>query len=166
MLNIPYYLYQSIDMMSFIAQNKYYDHQMQSIFHHSLIEMIALHYLDQLNIAWDAFISNNIFTVPPIYHGQEASSSSHPSTSIPPPQPAVHTSSPNQSLSPTSPPSSPFRTKTGSPRRGEISKTKRVDLGIMAHTYQRGHRQVFAPQILGGSLPYSSTKKLHKGKEK
>jgi len=85
MLNMPYYLYRSIEKMSFITQNKYYDHQMQSIFHHSLIKMIVLHYLDQLNIAWDTFISNEIFTVPRIQHGQEASSSSHPLTSIPPP---------------------------------------------------------------------------------
>ena len=36
----------------------------------------------------------------------------------------------------------------------------------MVHTYQRGHRQVFALHIVGGALPSSSTKQVHKGKGK
>lgn len=39
-------------------------------------------------------------------------------------------------------------------------------MGTLAHIYQRGHRQVFVPQIIGGAFPSSSTKKVQKGKEK
>jgi len=162
--------------MSFIAQRKDYDHQMQNIFHHSLIKMIVLHHLDQLNIAWDTFISNDIFTIPPIQHGQEAPSSSHPSTSIPPPQPIHHPSSSDESATP-SPSSSPSPEPIHSPSRdessdqehiehGESNKPEEFGLGALTHTYQRGHRKVFAPHIVGGALPSSSTKLVHKGKEK
>lgn len=159
MLNIPYNLYQSIDKTSFIAQKRDYDHQMQSIFHHSLIKIIAICYLDQLNIAWDTFICNEIFTISPIQIGQEAPSSSHPPTSIPPAEPIHHSSSSNESAT-SSPPSSPFHEPIDSPGKdvgseqehiehGESSEPKRVGLGTLTHTYQRGHRQVFSSQIVG-----------------
>ena len=48
----------------------------------------------------------------------------------------------------------------------QVIKPKGVDLGTLIHTYQRGHRQVFSPQIVGGAFPSSPTKQVHKGKEK
>ena len=169
MLNIPYYLFQSIDKMAFIVQKREYEHQMSSLFHHSLIKIIVLHHLDDLKIAWEIFISNEIFTVPPIENDQYAPSSSHPSTSIPPSHPIVHGSSSDQSPSYISPPSSPSHIETGSPSRVEISepqKTKWVEIEPLAKTYQRGHRKVFAPHIVGGTLPSISTKQAKKGKKK
>ncbi len=39
---------------------------MSSIYHYSLIKMIALHHLNLLNISWDTFIANDIFNGPQI----------------------------------------------------------------------------------------------------
>ena len=141
MLNIPYYLYKSIEKMAFIAQKRDYDHQMQSVFHHSLIKMIITHHLDMLNIPWDTFISNDIFTVPPIQHVQDAPSSSHPSIYILSSQPNVHTSSLYQLHSPPSPlshidpssspyydPSSPSHHDSESPNRDEDIEAKWASL--------------------------------------
>lgn len=43
MLQLPYYLYISIDKMSYIVQKRHPSQQIQIIFHHSLINMIVLH---------------------------------------------------------------------------------------------------------------------------
>ena len=155
--------------MSFIAQKIDYGHQMQSIFHNSLIKMIVLHYLDQLNIAWDTFISNEIFIVQPIEHGQEAPSSSHPPTFIPLALPIHHSSSSNESAT-LSRPSSPFHEPIYSPRidegsmeehieHGERNKHKRVGLGTLTHTYLRGNMKAF-PHILweGPCLLYQQSR--------
>jgi len=123
MLNIPYYLFRSIDKMTYIVQKREYEHQMRSIFHHSLIKIIVLHHLKQLNIPWSAFIANEIFTDPFIQHVQDVPSSFHPSTSIPPYQPIDHASSSYHSPSP-SPPPSPFHEHIESPNRDEISEPK------------------------------------------
>ena len=64
---------------------------MRSIFHHSLIKIIVLHHLDKLNISWDTFIADDIFTTPPIQHAQARPPPSHPYTYIPPYQPTVPT---------------------------------------------------------------------------
>ena len=62
MLNIPYYLFHSIDKMTYIVQKRDYEHKMKSLFHHSLIKIIVLYHLKELNIAWSTFIANLIFT--------------------------------------------------------------------------------------------------------
>ena len=111
---------------------------MQIIFHHSLIKIIVLHHLKQLNIPWSSFIANDIFTAPPIQHAQDVPSSSHPSTSIPPSQPTVHASSSDQSPSSISPPSSPSHIETGSPSRAEINEPKQanvVEIDPLEKTY-------------------------------
>ena len=128
---------------------------MKMIFHHSLIKIIVLHHLDQLNISWSTFIENDIFTTPPIQHAHAVPPPYHPSTSIPPSLTIVFTSSSYQTTSPISPPSSPFHVHIGSPSRVEISKPKRADLGILEKTYRRGHKKVFSPHIIEGALPYS-----------
>ena len=84
MLNIPYFLFRDIEKMAYIVQKRDYDHQMRSLFHHSLIKIIFLHHLDKLNISWDTFIANDIFTAPPIQHAQAMPPPYHPSISIPP----------------------------------------------------------------------------------
>lgn len=167
-LNIPYYLFQSIDKIEYIFKKIEYEHQMKSIFHHSLIKIIVLYHLNELNIAWSTFIANPIFTDPSIHNVKNVPSSSHPSTCIPPSRPIDHSSSLDQSLSP-SPPPSPFHEHIESPSRDEIIeleqieqveviKPKRLYLGTLAHTYQRGHRNVFSPQIVGGGLAFFTNK--------
>ena len=149
----------SIDKMAYIVQKRDYDHQMKSLFHHSLIKIIVLHHLNQLNIAWDNFIANEIFTVPPTPHAQDMPSSSHPTiiihSSI-----SAHTSIHLHLIS------HPhhhrhhhhFMIMQGHLAELKVIKPKRADLSTLAHTYQRGHRKVFSPQIVGGALPSSSTK--------
>ena len=93
MLNIPYYLFSNIEKMAYIVQKRDYNHRMKSLFHHSLIKIIFLPHLDKLNISWDTFIANEIFTAPPIQHAQAVPPPSHLSTDIPPSQPTTPTSS-------------------------------------------------------------------------
>ena len=45
LLNIPYYLFRRIDKMAYIVQEREYEHQMKSLFHHSLIKIIVLYHL-------------------------------------------------------------------------------------------------------------------------
>lgn len=146
---------------------------MISLFRHSLIKITVLYHLKEINIAWSTFIANPIFTNSSTQNVQSIPSSSHPSTSIPPSQPIDHSSSFDQSPSP----SSPFHEHIHSPNKDEIIeqdkigqveviKPKGADLGTLTHIYQRGHRQVFAPQIVGGALPSSLAKRVKKGKEK
>ena len=64
MLHLPYYLYRSIDKMSYIVQKRDYPQQMQSLFHHSLIKMVVMHQLQDKGIPWETFIANEVFTSP------------------------------------------------------------------------------------------------------
>ena len=94
---------------------------------------------------------------------------SHPSTSIPPSQPTIPTSSSAQNTSPISPPSSPFHTQMGSSSRSKISElqnTKVAEIETLEKKYQRGHRQVFPTHTVEGAFPSSSAKKVDKGKKK
>ena len=160
MLNIPYYLFRSIDKMAFIVQKREYEHQMRSLFHHSLIKIIVFYNLNELNIAWSTFIANDIFIETSTQHTQNVPSSSHPSTSIPPSQTIAHSSSSDQSPSPISPPSSPFHHDIGSPSRSEFNEPKRAnvfEVEPLPKTYQRGFRHVFAPHGVEGAMPYTTT---------
>ena len=170
---MPYYLFHNIEKMSFIVKKRDYNHQMPSLFHHSLIKMIVMHQLYQLNIPWATFISNEIFTAPPIQHGQNAPSSSHPSSSIPPYQPTIHTSLPDQLPSPCSPPShivpssSPFYNPSSSSHHDFESSRSDEDIEAkwasldevepFPKTYQRGYRHVFYSLGVKGAMPSSST---------
>ena len=68
MLHLPYYLYRSIDKMSYIVQKRDYPPQMQSLFHHSLIKMVVLHQLQQKGIPWEVSIAHEVFTNPQHHH--------------------------------------------------------------------------------------------------
>ena len=87
MLHLPYYLYRSIEKMSYTVKKRDYPQQMQSIFHHSLIKMVVMHQLQQKGIPWETFIANYVFTSPQAQQQQDVPSSSHPpippSTHIP-----------------------------------------------------------------------------------
>ena len=166
--------------MAFISQKRDYDHQMKSLFHHSLIKMIVIHHLDQLSIPWDTFISNEIFSAPSSQLGQNAPSSSHPPSSIPPSQPTIHTSLPDQLPSPHSPPfhidpsSSPFYNPKSSSHCDSKSSSSDEDIEAkwaslvevdpLPKTYQRGYRHVFSSIGVKGAIP-SSTQQVNKGKE-
>ena len=165
-LNVPYFLFRSIEKFYYLVQKRDYDHQMKIIFHHSLINIIVLHHLNQLNISWSNFTENDIFTTLLVQNAQVFPPPSHPSTSIPPYHPIVPTSSSTQTNQPISPPPSPFHVHIGSPSRVEIRKPKRSDLRILEKTYQRGHRKVFVPHVVGGTLPSSLKKQVDKGKQK
>lgn len=146
---MPYYLLRSVEKISHISQKREYKDQMKSLFHHSLIKIIVLYHLKELNIAWSTFIANPIFTNAPTQNVQSIPSSSHPSTSIPPSHPIHHLYSSDDSATP-SPPSSPFNEPIHSPSRDEdrekehiehggISNPKRVGFSILIHTFQRGY---------------------------
>ena len=47
--------------MSYIVQKRPISQQMQSTFHHSLINMIVLHQLEQQGIPWEVFITHEVF---------------------------------------------------------------------------------------------------------
>ena len=64
MLNLPYYLYRSIEKMPFIVRRRNPSQQMQSLFHHSLIKMVVLHQLEQQGIPWEVFIAHEVFKNP------------------------------------------------------------------------------------------------------
>ena len=134
MLHIRCYLSCSIDKMAYIVQNRDYNHQMKSLFHHSLIKMIFMHQLEQKNISWDTFIANEIFTTPPCQHEQSIPSSSHPPIYSSPSQPISHTSSPIQIISPhVDPTSSPFHNPSSSHHDIEPWAVRRTlrQLGLM-----------------------------------
>ena len=82
LLHLPYYLCKSIDKMSSIVQNRPPSQQMSSLFHHSHINMILLHQLEQQGIPWEVFISHDVFTSPQLLPLQILPSSSqlHPPT--------------------------------------------------------------------------------------
>lgn len=97
---------------------------MHSIFHHSLIKMIVLHHLDQLGIAWETFIANEIFNEPPTQPAPRIrpSSSTHASISSHPPLLTYHSSSTDHSLPATyTPYISPFHVSIHSPNRDDDS---------------------------------------------
>lgn len=66
--------------MAYIVQKREYEHQMKSLFHHSLIKIIVLYHLKELNIAWSTFIANPIFTDSSTQNVKSIPSSSQPST--------------------------------------------------------------------------------------
>ena len=45
MLHFTYYLYMSIDKMSYIVRKRDFPHHMQILFHHSLIKVVVMHQL-------------------------------------------------------------------------------------------------------------------------
>lgn len=167
MLNIPYYFFGSIRKMAYTVQGKTYEKKMNSLSYHSLVKIIVLHHLNQLNISWDTFIANNIFIAPQAPHVEDMPSSSHPidhqDEDIPPPSEPT-TSIPPLSQ-PLSPSSSPLYDHTRSPSRVDIIKPKRKYLGTLSCAYQICHRQVFSPKIMGGALPCSLTKQVENGKQ-
>ena len=112
--------------MACIVQKMEYEHQMKSLFHHSLIKIIVIYHLKELNIAWSTFIANPIFTDLSIQNVQNVPSASHPSTSIPPSQPIDHSSSSDESTSP-SPPSSPFHEHIHSPNIDEFREQEHIE---------------------------------------
>ena len=82
-LNLPYYLYRSIEKMSSIFQRRNHPQKMHSLFHHSLIKMVVLHQLEQQGIPWDVFITHEVFTNPQPPHQPNLPSSS---AQVPSPQ--------------------------------------------------------------------------------
>ena len=88
-MNLPYYLFQSIDKMASAINTKSYDHQMPSLFHHSLIKMIILYQLEKQGVSWETFISHDVFAYPRAFIQQSLPSTSQPSTSTHPSSPHV-----------------------------------------------------------------------------
>ena len=67
-LNLPYFLFKSIEKMASTVQKKAPPLQIPSLFHHSLIKIIILHQLEKKEVPWDVFISHPDFsTVPPLH---------------------------------------------------------------------------------------------------
>ena len=66
MMNLPYFLFRNIDKIAYIVQKKPYPHQLNNIYHYSLIKIIVLHHLSLLNIPWENFIAHEMFKGPQI----------------------------------------------------------------------------------------------------
>ena len=81
LLHFPYFLYRSIDNMSYIVQKRPPSQQIQSLFHHSLINMVVLHQSEQQGIPWEVFITHEVFTNPQPHPQPNVPSSSHPPSS-------------------------------------------------------------------------------------
>ena len=125
-------------------------------------------------------MSNEIFTTPPSQHDQNAPSSSHPPTSIPPSQPTIHTSLTSKLHSPHSPhidpSSSPFYNPTSSSHHDSKSSNSEEDIEAtrdslnevhpFPKTYRRGYRHLFSSLGVKGAMPSSSKQHVDKGKEK
>ena len=123
---------------------------MKGLFHHSLIKIIVLYHLKDINIAWSTFIANPIFTQAST---QDIPSLSHPPSSIPSSQPMHYSSSSDELVIP-SPPLSPLHEPVlssdrkgdsgkGKSDQGQSSKLGRVNLGTLVHTYQSRNSKVF-----------------------
>ena len=138
MLSIPYYIFMSVEKVAYIPQRREYKDQMKILFHHSIIKIIVLYHLKELNIAWSTFIANPIFTQVSTQNVQDIPSSSHPPTSIPPTQLMHYSSHP-----PSPPLSNNVNFETGTinskrelwPKNPEktsktVLKVKTVDVGI------------------------------------
>ena len=54
-LNLPYFLYKSIEKMASPVQKKSPSQQVASLFHHSLIKISILHQLEKKGVSWDVF---------------------------------------------------------------------------------------------------------------
>ena len=100
MLHLPYYLYRSIEKMSYVVQRRSYTQKMHSLFHHSLIKMVVLHQLEKNDIPWYVFIAHEILTKPQPHHQPSLPSSSHFPPSTPQSPPTDHASSSTQETYP------------------------------------------------------------------
>ena len=64
MTNIPYFMCRNIERMTTLVQKKTPEQQHNSIYHYALIKMIVVHQLGLQGIAWEDFISRDLFTAP------------------------------------------------------------------------------------------------------
>ena len=78
--------------MSYIVRKRHPSQQMQSLFHHSLINMVVMHQLERMGIPWEVFIAHEVFTNPQPHPQQNVPSSSHPLILTPPSPPDEHVS--------------------------------------------------------------------------
>lgn len=53
--------------MTLIAKIKPYPHQLNSIYHFSVIKIVVLHQLTQLGVSWETFIAHECFKGPQIF---------------------------------------------------------------------------------------------------
>lgn len=115
LLNLPYYLFWSIDKMAFVVKKRSYAHQVQSLFHHSLIKMIVLHQLEQQGIPWEVFISHDVFANPQAFIQQTFPTTSHSRTFTSPSSP--HMPSPQGNWPPISSPNASNEEADSSPNK-------------------------------------------------
>ena len=63
-MSIPYFMYRTIERMTFLVQKKTPAQQHRSIYHYALIKIVVVHQLTQQGITWEDFISRDLFTAP------------------------------------------------------------------------------------------------------
>jgi len=51
-INIPYYIFRSVEKMAYVSQKREPKDEMKILFHHALIKIIVLYHLKELKIAW------------------------------------------------------------------------------------------------------------------
>ena len=93
LLNLPFFLYRSIDKMASTIQKKPSSQQQACLFHHSLIKIVILHQLEKKGISWDTFISHPDFAT-------TSSSHAFPSPSTHPLSPSSSKPTPKKQKSP------------------------------------------------------------------
>jgi len=64
MMNIYYFICQSIQKMTTLVQHKTPQQQFNDIYHFSLIKILVVHQLGLQGITWEDFISREFFTAP------------------------------------------------------------------------------------------------------
>ena len=64
MMNIPYFMCRNIERMTTLVQKKNPEQQYNHIYHYALIKIVVVHKLGLQGIAWEDFISRDLFTAP------------------------------------------------------------------------------------------------------
>jgi len=61
MMSISYFICKNIERMTIITKRKPYPQQLNSIYHFSVIKIVVLHQLTQLEVSWETFIALECF---------------------------------------------------------------------------------------------------------
>ena len=59
-LNLPYFLFKSLQKMAIAIQSTIAEHD-RSLFHHGLVKILVQYQLSFINVTWDQFLSKNGF---------------------------------------------------------------------------------------------------------
>ena len=64
LMRIPYFMCRNIERMTTLVQKKTPEQQHKKIYHYALIKIIVVHQLGLQGLAWEEFISRDLFIAP------------------------------------------------------------------------------------------------------